>query len=92
MDVREGDSIVLFNAKAEVVNEHIEIQLDYNGGRMETARRPVEKISEEFDLSSKAWVPIEWCINRPLNPNLLPKSTQQSMLNPNHHFWLLSGS
>lgn len=59
MDVREGDSIVLFNAKAEVVNEHIEIQLDYNGGRMETARRPVEKISEEFDLSSKAWVPIE---------------------------------
>ena len=59
IEVREGDSLVLFNAKAEVVNEHIEIQLDFNGGRMEQSRRPVDKYSEDFDLSSKAWVPIE---------------------------------
>ena len=34
IEVREGDNIVLFNAKAEVVKEHIEIQLEYNNGRM----------------------------------------------------------
>ena len=59
IEVREGDSLALFNAKAEVVSEHIEIQLDFNGGRMELARREVEKISEDFNLSAKAWVPIE---------------------------------
>jgi hypothetical protein len=59
IDLREGDSLVLFNAKSEVVQEHIEIQLDFNGGRMELSRRPVEKVNEEFNLSAKAWVPIE---------------------------------
>jgi hypothetical protein len=34
IDIKEGDSIVLFNAKAEVVQEHIEIQLEFNGGRI----------------------------------------------------------
>jgi len=59
IDVREGDSIVLFNANAEVVSEHIEIQLNYREGRIEQSRRPIDKINEEFDLSAKAWVPIE---------------------------------
>ena len=59
IDVKEGDSLVLFNAKAEVVSEHIEIQLDYNGGRIEPSRRPIDRVNEEFDLSGKAWVPIE---------------------------------
>ena len=34
IEVKEGDSLVLFGAKAEVVKEHIELQLDFNGGRM----------------------------------------------------------
>lgn len=59
IELREGDHIVLFNAKADVVQEHIELQLEFNGGRMELSRRPVEKVSEEFNLSSKAWVPME---------------------------------
>lgn len=58
IDLNEGDSIVLFGAKAEVVKEHIEIQLA-DRGRIELSRKPVEKVSEEFNLSSKAWVPIE---------------------------------
>jgi hypothetical protein len=41
-----------------VVKEHIEIQLPERG-RVELSKRPVEKISEEFNLSSKAWVPIQ---------------------------------
>ena len=58
IELREDDHIVLFNAKAEVVQEHVELQLEYNGGRMELSRRPVEQVSEEFNLSAKAWVPI----------------------------------
>ena len=58
IELREGDSIVLFGAKAEVVKEHIEVQLAERG-RLEIARKAVEKVSEEFNLSSKAWVPIE---------------------------------
>jgi len=58
IDIQEGDSIVLFNARAEVEKEHIEIQLA-NNGRIEISRKPVEKINDEFNLSSKAWVPME---------------------------------
>ena len=59
IEVQEGDSLALFNVRAEVVPEHVEIQLDFNGGRMEQAKRPVDRVSEEFNLSAKAWVPIE---------------------------------
>ena len=59
IDVKEGDSIVLFGAKAEVVKEHIEIQLDFNGGKIDFSRRKIDRVSEEFDLSAKAWVPME---------------------------------
>lgn len=54
----EGESVVLFNARSEVVKEHIEIQLDRKGG-IEKSRRNVAKVNEEFNLSQKAWVPIE---------------------------------
>lgn len=56
--VYEGESIVLFNARSEVVKEHIEIQLDRRG-RIEKSRRDVARVSEEFNLSLKAWVPME---------------------------------
>lgn len=59
IDLQEGDTLVLFNAKAEVVNEHIEIQLDYNGGRMEQSRKQVDRVNEDFNLSTKSWVPVE---------------------------------
>ena len=39
IEVKEGDSLALFNSRAEVVNEHIEIQMDFKEGRMERARR-----------------------------------------------------
>jgi len=32
-DIVEGESIALFNARAEVLHEHIEIQLSRTGGR-----------------------------------------------------------
>lgn len=54
----EGDYVVLFNARSEVVKEHIEIQLDRRG-RVEKSRREVSKVNEDFNLSQKAWVPIE---------------------------------
>lgn len=59
IELREDDHIVLFNVKAEVVQEHIELQLEYKGGNMALSRRPVDQVSEEFNLSSKAWVPME---------------------------------
>jgi hypothetical protein len=54
----EGDYVVLFNARSEVVKEHIEIQLDRRG-RAEKSRKEVSKVNEDFNLSQKAWVPIE---------------------------------
>ena len=59
IDVREGDSLVLFEVRAEVVKEHIELQLDYQRGRMDLSRRTVDKVDERFDLSKKSWVPME---------------------------------
>ena len=58
-EIVEGDSLVLFNGRAEVVNEHIEIQGGISGGRIEKSRRPVEKVNEELNISDKAWVPME---------------------------------
>ena len=43
IELREGDSIVLFGAKAEVVKEHIELQLAERG-RVELSKKPVEKV------------------------------------------------
>lgn len=54
----DGESVVLFNARSEVVKEHIEIQLDRKGG-IEKSRREVTKVNDGFNLSQKAWVPIE---------------------------------
>lgn len=49
---------MFFNARSEVIKEHIEIQLDRRG-RIEKSRRVVKDVNEEFNLSQKAWVPIE---------------------------------
>lgn len=62
LDLQEGDSIVLFNAKSEVVKEHIEIQLGERG-KIDISRKAVDKVSEEYNLSSKSWVPIEWSVD-----------------------------
>ena len=43
IDIREGDSIVLFDAKAEVIKEHIEIQLPREG-KVDISRQKVTKI------------------------------------------------
>jgi hypothetical protein len=56
--LHEGEYIVLFNARSEVVKEHIEIQLDRKG-RIEKSRRDVKNVKEDYNLSQKAWVPIE---------------------------------
>jgi hypothetical protein len=56
--IQDGESIVLFNAKSEVVKEHIEIQLERRG-RVDIARREVAKVNEEYNLSLKAWVPAD---------------------------------
>lgn len=50
-----GKSIALFDAEARVSKEHIELQR----GRVEEANRKIEKVNEKFDLSAKAWVPID---------------------------------
>ena len=57
-DIQVDSSVVLFKAQASVVKEHIELQLE-RGGRVEKARRRIEKESEDYDLSFKAWVPME---------------------------------
>jgi hypothetical protein len=48
----EGDSIVLFNAEASVVDEHIEIQ----NGRVEKARNPIQSVNNKFNVSERSWV------------------------------------
>lgn len=50
-----GKTVALFGAEARVVNEHIEIQR----ARVETARNPIDKVNEKFNLSEKAWVPVD---------------------------------
>lgn len=57
-EIQVDASIVLFNATAAVTKEHIELQLERNVGRVDKARRKVEKVNESFDLSEKAWVPM----------------------------------
>lgn len=57
IEIKEGDSIVLFNASAKVVKEHIEIQLSRAGG-LERSKDAVNTVSEEYNLSHKAWVPV----------------------------------
>jgi hypothetical protein len=53
--LRVGKSVVLFDCEARVVKEHIEIQCR---GRIEAARRDVERVNEKFNLSEKSWVPV----------------------------------
>lgn len=56
--LRVGKSVVLFDCEARVVKEHIEVQLSRNG-RIDAARREVERVNEKFNLSDKSWVPVQ---------------------------------
>lgn len=53
--IKVGNTIALFAAEARVVKEHIEIQR----ARSEAARSPINKVNESFNLSEKAWVPVD---------------------------------
>ena len=50
-----GKTVALFNAEARVVKEHIEIQK----ARVEPARNEIKNVKENFNLSDKAWVPVD---------------------------------
>ena len=58
IELREGDSIVLFGAKAEVVKEHIEVQL-VERGDWRLPGRGWRRLVRSFFLSSRAWFCIE---------------------------------
>jgi len=53
--LRVGKSVVLFDCEARVVKEHIELSCR---GRVEAARKEVEKVNEKLNLSDKSWVPV----------------------------------
>ena len=57
-EIQKDASVVLFRAQGAVVKEHIELQLE-RGGRVEKARRIVGEVKDDYDLSFKAWVPME---------------------------------
>ena len=50
-----GKTVALFGAEAKVVKEHIEIQR----ARAEAGRNSLNDIKESFNLSEKAWVPVD---------------------------------
>ncbi len=54
--LRVGKSVALFDCEARVIKEHIEIQCR---GRIEAARKDVEKVNEKWNLSDKSWVPVD---------------------------------
>ena len=53
--VKVGETVVLFKAEAQVVKEHIEIQL-MERGKVDRARREVRDVDETHDISAKEWV------------------------------------
>ena len=46
---------MIFKAFAEVVHEHIELQL-MKRGRAEKARREIRDVNKEVDVSAKEWM------------------------------------
>lgn len=50
-----GKTVALFGAEAKVVREHIEIQR----ARVEPGRNPIDKVNDKFNISEKAWVPVD---------------------------------
>ena len=53
--LRVGKSVVLFDCEARVNKEHIELQ---SRGKIDAARKEVEKVNDNFNLSDKSWVPV----------------------------------
>jgi hypothetical protein len=56
--IRVGKSIALFDCEAKVVNQHIVVQIG-RYGRIEVARKEVDKVNDKFNISDKSWVPVE---------------------------------
>lgn len=55
--LKEGETIVMFKASAEVVKEHIEVQI-MEGGKVDVAKREVtdNEVDRKTDVSAKEWV------------------------------------
>ena len=59
-NLKKDNTIVLFRCEANVVKEHIEIQL-MRGGKIDLARnRNIEEVDETTNISAKAWVESAW--------------------------------
>lgn len=54
-DLEEDNTVVLFKAVAEVVHEHIELQM-MKRGRVEKARREIRDVNKKVDVSAKEWM------------------------------------
>jgi hypothetical protein len=54
-DLVEDNTVVVFKAVAEVVHEHIELQL-LKRGRVEKARREIREVNKKVDVSAKEWM------------------------------------
>lgn len=54
-DLVEDNTVVVFKAVAEVVHEHIELQL-MKRGRVEKARREIREVNKKVDVSAKEWM------------------------------------
>ena len=54
-DLVEDNTVVVFKAMAEVVHEHIELQL-MKRGRVEKARREIRDVNKKVDVSAKEWM------------------------------------
>ncbi len=53
--VKVGETVVVFGAEAKVMKEHIEIQVPREG-KVDRARRAIEQVNEDFDISAKEWI------------------------------------
>ena len=54
-DLEVDNTVVLFKGIAEVVHEHIELQLQKRG-RVEKARREIRDVNKKVDVSAKEWM------------------------------------
>jgi hypothetical protein len=50
------ETVVLFRCEAEVVKEHIEIQLMRSGKIDKAKNRSIEEVDKSMDISAKAWI------------------------------------
>jgi len=53
--LKEGTTVVIFKAEANVVKEHIEVQL-MERGKVDVARREIRDVNKNHDVSAREWV------------------------------------